>query len=90
MMWEKEKSNIVARKCESVKLSFVKRNVSGERLFVDLANGLDRVGSGHGSKRVRVETGQLKKGLFLVRVEKGSGRNGFGLGWIRLVKKMFF
>ncbi|KAM0042858.1 hypothetical protein Hdeb2414_s0010g00334701 [Helianthus debilis subsp. tardiflorus] len=35
---------------------------------VDLANGLGRVES----KRVRVKTGQLKKGLF------GSGWNGFG------------
>ncbi|KAJ0717756.1 putative Brix domain-containing protein [Helianthus annuus] len=47
-----------------------------------------RVGLGHGSKRVRVKTGQLKKGCFgsgqngfgskRVRVETGSGRNGLG------------
>ncbi|MFS7895955.1 hypothetical protein Hanom_Chr00s004299g01721431 [Helianthus anomalus] len=39
--------------------------------------------NGFGSKWVRVKTGQLKKGLFWfgskrVRVEMGSGRNGFG------------
>ncbi|MFS7921717.1 hypothetical protein Hanom_Chr03g00240201 [Helianthus anomalus] len=33
---------------------------------------MGRVGSGHGSERIRVKTGQLKKGCF------GSGRNMFG------------
>ncbi|KAM0004876.1 hypothetical protein Hdeb2414_s0226g00839941 [Helianthus debilis subsp. tardiflorus] len=36
-----------------------------------------KVGSGHGSKRVRVNTGQLKR-VVLVRVKAGSGWNGFG------------
>ncbi|KAJ0539581.1 hypothetical protein HanHA300_Chr08g0288021 [Helianthus annuus] len=51
-----------------------------------------RVGSGYGSKQVRVKKGQLNKGLFWfgskrVRVGTGSGQNGFRVG---SVKKMFF
>ncbi|MFS7898950.1 hypothetical protein Hanom_Chr00s036214g01772401 [Helianthus anomalus] len=56
-----------------------------------------RDGSGHGSKRVWVETssgqtGSMKKGLFWsgskrVRVGTGSGQNGFrvGSGWLKNV-----
>ncbi|KAJ0837888.1 hypothetical protein HanRHA438_Chr16g0783071 [Helianthus annuus] len=74
--------------------------------YLDLANGSVRVGSGHGSKRVRVRTGQSQKRDVLVRVEMGSGRNGFGservrvetgpgqnvfrVGRVLLVKKSFF
>ncbi|KAJ0765529.1 hypothetical protein HanPI659440_Chr08g0304491 [Helianthus annuus] len=51
-----------------------------------------RVGSGYGSKQVRVKKGQLNKGLFWfgskrVWVGTGSGQNGFRVG---SVKKMFF
>ncbi|MFS7934582.1 hypothetical protein Hanom_Chr05g00393271 [Helianthus anomalus] len=56
---------------------------------LELANGSDRVGSGHGSKRVRVETGSgqnglIKKRVVSVRVETGSGWNGFGLERVRV------
>ncbi|KAJ0534817.1 hypothetical protein HanRHA438_Chr09g0404831 [Helianthus annuus] len=64
--------------------------------LIDLANGSGWVGSGHGSKWVRVEmgsgqNGSIKKGLFWfgskwVRVGTGSGQNGFRVG---SVKKMF-
>ncbi|MFS7950212.1 hypothetical protein Hanom_Chr07g00580691 [Helianthus anomalus] len=62
--------------------------------------------NGFGLERVRVKTGQLKKGLFWfglerVRVGTGSGQNGFGLkrvrvrtgfgsGRVSFVKKCFF
>ncbi|KAJ0535676.1 hypothetical protein HanIR_Chr09g0433221 [Helianthus annuus] len=45
--------------------------------------------NGFGSKRVRVKTGQLKKGLFWfgskrVRVKTGPGQNGFGSERVRV------
>ncbi|MFS7932568.1 hypothetical protein Hanom_Chr04g00369341 [Helianthus anomalus] len=40
--------------------------------------------NGFGSKRVQVKTGQLQKRVVLVRVETGSGRNGFGSERVRV------
>ncbi|KAJ0482114.1 hypothetical protein HanRHA438_Chr13g0608301 [Helianthus annuus] len=40
--------------------------------------------NGFGSKRVRVQTGQLQKRVVLVRVGTGSGRNGFGSERVRV------
>ncbi|MFS7951945.1 hypothetical protein Hanom_Chr07g00601181 [Helianthus anomalus] len=56
---------------------------------LDLENGSGWVGSGHGSKRVRVETGSgqngsIKKRVVLVRVDTGSGRYGFGSERVRV------
>ncbi|MFS7902023.1 hypothetical protein Hanom_Chr01g00006411 [Helianthus anomalus] len=56
---------------------------------VDLANGSGRVGSGHGSKWVRVKTGSGQNGstikrVVLVRVKMGPGRNGSGSEWVRV------
>ncbi|MFS7996037.1 hypothetical protein Hanom_Chr12g01125151 [Helianthus anomalus] len=59
------------------------------KVSIDLANGLGRVGSGHGSKRVRVETGSgqngsiKKKGCFGLG-RNGSGQNGFGSERVRV------
>ncbi|KAJ0489848.1 hypothetical protein HanHA300_Chr12g0448621 [Helianthus annuus] len=57
--------------------------------MLDLANGSGRVGSGHGSSRVRVKTGSGRNGLIkirvvLVRVGTGLGRNGFGSERVRV------
>ncbi|KAJ0567688.1 hypothetical protein HanIR_Chr06g0287761 [Helianthus annuus] len=56
---------------------------------LDLANGSGRVGSDHGSRRVRVKTGSGRNGsikirVVLVRVKTGSGQNGFGLKGVRV------
>ncbi|KAJ0702094.1 hypothetical protein HanPI659440_Chr14g0525491 [Helianthus annuus] len=56
--------------------------------IVDLENGSVRVGSwvktGFRSGRVRVRTGQSQKRVVFVRVEMGSGRNGFGPERVRV------
>ncbi|MFS7906484.1 hypothetical protein Hanom_Chr01g00059741 [Helianthus anomalus] len=60
-------------------------------IILDLANGSGRVGSGHGSKRVRVKTGSGQNGSGQIGsvIEKGcfgSGQNGSGSERVRVRK----
>ncbi|KAF5802761.1 putative DNA helicase [Helianthus annuus] len=70
-------------------LTMFRKLLGFSTIQLDLANGSGRVGSGHGSKRFRVETGSgqngsTKKGVVLVWVETGSGQNGFGSKRVRV------